>query len=165
MPICKPRRCTKGHPLHDKTAAGACKSCIRERRAARDATLKKYSKSKKAAATRLRWIINDPKRSWASYAVGRARMRAKKKGLPCDITRDFVLSITPDSCPIFGCTFVFYGGKVVGNESPTLDRLDPSKGYVEGNIAVISMKANTIKNAFGSADIAQVARWLEKFGL
>ena len=31
-------------------------------------------------------------------------------------------------------------------DSPSLDRLDPSKGYIRGNLAWISERANTKKN-------------------
>jgi ribosomal protein L9 len=48
--------------------------------------------------------------------------------------------------------------------SASLDRLNPSLGYIEGNVVVISMKANAIKNAYGAQDIARVAEWLEEQG-
>jgi hypothetical protein len=48
--------------------------------------------------------------------------------------------------------------------SPNLDRLDPAKGYVPGNVAVISQKANRIKTDACSSEIRRVADWLEKQG-
>ena len=52
-------------------------------------------------------------------------------------------------------------GKKGGTErSPTLDRLIPELGYVPGNIAVISMKANRIKSDTDNpAEMAAVALW------
>lgn len=48
--------------------------------------------------------------------------------------------IIPQYCPILGV-------KLDRNRySPTLDRIIPSKGYVKGNVQVISKKANTMKN-------------------
>lgn len=46
--------------------------------------------------------------------------------------------------------------------SPTLDKIRPMKGYVPGNIAVISSRANRIKNnETDPAVFRKVADWLE----
>jgi len=37
-------------------------------------------------------------------------------------------------------------GKIVVPNSPSLDRIDPTKGYVKGNVWIISHKANTFKS-------------------
>jgi hypothetical protein len=41
-----------------------------------------------------------------------------------------------------------YRGKGSGGiaNSPSLDRIDPTKGYVKGNVWIISSKANTFKS-------------------
>lgn len=56
------------------------------------------------------------------------------------------------------------GNKVQGPESPSLDRIVPEKGYVEGNVVIISLKANQIKSAYGLKDIKRVAEWMEEQG-
>lgn len=53
------------------------------------------------------------------------------------------------------------GSNVVCNESPTLDRLIPEIGYVKNNIAIISNKANRIKNNGSSSDHRKIAEWME----
>jgi len=66
--------------------------------------------------------------------------RAKNKNL------DFNLEITdiviPEVCPYLNIPFV-YGDF---NASMSVDRIDPTKGYIKGNIEVISVKANRMKN-------------------
>lgn len=37
--------------------------------------------------------------------------------------------------------------------SPTLDRIVPSRGYVVGNVAVISMRANRLKSDASVAEL------------
>jgi hypothetical protein len=70
-----------------------------------------------------------------------ARHRAKVKGVPCTIVREDIL--IPDVCPLLGIKLQ-HNSK--GYASPSLDRIDPSKGYVPGNVWVISDRANTIKS-------------------
>jgi hypothetical protein len=79
-----------------------------------------------------------------------ARQRAKDKGLAFDIDRDYLQSIAPSHCPIFGTKLEWSlrrGDKRFAlPNSPSLDRIDPTKGYVKGNVWIISHRANTIKS-------------------
>jgi hypothetical protein len=63
-----------------------------------------------------------------------AKSRAKAKG------RDFNIEVTdisiPSVCPVLN----------IPMDSPSLDRIDSSKGYVKGNVRVISVRANMLKN-------------------
>jgi hypothetical protein len=75
-----------------------------------------------------------------------AKQRARKDKLPFTITAKDILDLIPSDglCPITKLPFKRGEGKV-GQQSMTLDRIEPSRGYVPGNIAVISHLANTIK--------------------
>ena len=108
------------------------------------------------------WKLNNPKRYWAGTSVKSARRRAKIKGIPFNLTIEYLLDIVTDRCPVFNTEFKFRGNKVARDESPSLDRIDPTKGYVEGNVVVISSKANNIKSAYKSTDIYKVAQWLQE---
>ena len=103
-----------------------------------------------------------PKRTWAGYALKDAKKRAEKKGVAFRLTRVYIESIIPDKCPVFGTPFTFMGNGAIKPESPALDRIIPSRGYIEGNIQIISVKANNIKSAYNSKDIFKVAEWLHK---
>lgn len=79
------------------------------------------------------------------YMFRAAKHRAKKKGL------DFTISVTdiviPKFCPITGLELKRNEGSTNPiPTSPTLDRIDNTKGYVFGNIAVISNRANKHKS-------------------
>jgi hypothetical protein len=72
-----------------------------------------------------------------------AQHRAKTKGIAFDIeVSDIVI---PKICPILGLPLK---KSVDGNRdlSPSLDRIDNSKGYIKGNVITISRLANTMKN-------------------
>lgn len=98
---------------------------------------------------------------WVMYAIARAKRRAKVKNLPYDLTTDHIHSIITDNCPIFNIPFLFSGNVTCCDNSPSIDRIDPKKGYVCGNVAIISVKANNIKNAYSSDDLMKVALWLK----
>jgi hypothetical protein len=88
--------------------------------------------------------------------------RAKKDGIPWSLTLQDIRAVWPESncCPVFGTPFV--SGKLK-LESPTLDRIRNKEGYVSGNIAIISLRANIIKSAeYDPNNIRKVADWLEK---
>lgn len=92
--------------------------------------------------------------------VHAARSRAKRKALA------FSLSVEdihwPDRCPALGITLDYGPKGRRGGElnSPSLDRVDPDKGYVPENVRVVSRLANTIKSSAESWAIRKVADWL-----
>lgn len=51
------------------------------------------------------------------------------------------------------------GSGKVHEASPTIDRIDPAKGYVRGNIIVVSQKANTMKSNATIAEMRRLARF------
>lgn len=44
--------------------------------------------------------------------------------------------------------------------SPSLDRVDNTRGYVPGNVLVISWKANQIKSNATLAELESIVAWL-----
>jgi hypothetical protein len=79
----------------------------------------------------------------------RAKDRSKKSGIEFSIEKSDI--IIPEVCPYLGIEISqSKGGKT--DNSPSLDRIDNSKGYVKGNVEVISSRANTIKNCGTSGE-------------
>lgn len=73
-----------------------------------------------------------------------ARERAKKQGVPFSIEIDHIK--IPPKCPALGIELrVNKGGGSFSDNSPTLDKIIPEKGYVPGNIVVMSWRANRLK--------------------
>lgn len=94
--------------------------------------------------------------------VKSARKRAIAKNLPFDIDTEYIRSITPSHCPVFGTKLEWSirrgdAGHSLPN-SPSLDRIDPSKGYVKGNVWIISHKANTIKSNASHEELKLVTK-------
>lgn len=78
-----------------------------------------------------------------SKMVKGARIRASKNNYPCTITADDIT--IPDVCPLLGIPLIWSKGKTTEN-TPSLDKIIPEKGYIPGNIWVISNKANRMKS-------------------
>lgn len=125
-------------------------------------TLTSLTKQEKKKLQRTKWRSDNRKLDWIQRTVWKAKERAKRKNVPFNITTAYVASIMGDNCPIFGEPFILHGTKTGADMTPNIDRIDPVKGYVEGNIAIISSKANRIKSAYQSKDIYKVAQWLEQ---
>jgi len=88
----------------------------------------------------------------------KARKRAKDKNL------DFDLEISdlhvPVSCPVLGIPLSPGVGKS-HDGSPSIDRIDPTKGYTKRNTAVISHRANAIKSYGTAEEHRKIADWLK----
>lgn len=78
-----------------------------------------------------------------------AKRRAKEKGIEFTLTRDTCPEL-PELCPILLIPIMIRPEedkkKGPWDFSPSLDRIDPNKGYVVGNVRVISHKANRMKS-------------------
>lgn len=85
------------------------------------------------------------RRKLTNRMLNAARQRAKKRGLDFNIYEEDIF--IPEVCPLLLIPlFVTTGRSSVKDNSPSLDRIDPSKGYVKGNVWVISYRANTMKS-------------------
>lgn len=97
-------------------------------------------------------------------ALQGARYRAKRDNVTYNLTKEYLLSITPDQCPIFHTPFIWgASGMGVGKtkqDAPTLDRIVPELGYVEGNVAFISYRANRIKDNGTMEEHYAIADWI-----
>ncbi len=75
--------------------------------------------------------------------LNNSKQRAKVAGLDHNITIEDL--IIPDFCPVLGIKLDIGDRKTKGS-APSIDRIDNSKGYVKGNIMIISNRANMLKN-------------------
>ena len=95
------------------------------------------------------------------YIIRNTKFMAKRRGIYFNLKyTDFEL---PKYCPILGIELE-YGSGSNGNspQHATLDRIDNSKGYVPGNIMVISRLANAMKN---SASFQQIKDFSTNYSL
>ncbi len=93
------------------------------------------------------WRRNNP----MSRMFSRAKERAAKRGIEFTIVFEDLIKVK--HCPVFGVEIVYdyirdKNGKHTKDldNVASLDRKDPSKGYVPGNVWIMSHRANRIKS-------------------
>jgi hypothetical protein len=110
-------------------------------------TLKGYQKS---------WTKRNP----VAYLLRIAKHRAKKRGIKFNLTKDDI--VLPTHCPVLGIKLEvnFDTGAGGKDSSYSLDRIDSSKGYIPGNVQVISNKANSMKFTATEEELLKFAKWI-----
>lgn len=129
---------------------------------ARNPQVFKRGAKKYEAANRL--TINTMRRKYtAAHPEQRlwstAKHRAKKNGVSFTIVASDIR--IPKVCPVLGIELSAGTGRMCA-ASPSIDRFDSSKGYVLGNVAVISWRANCIKHNATPAELRAVAAWVSR---
>lgn len=110
------------------------------------------------SAKRKIYMAGYKERNLKSYLVSAAKYRAKKCGIPFDLTPDdFTI---PDFCPVLG--HAFEPPKKNAWWSPSLDRIIPELGYIKGNVQIISMRANMIKLDASLAELEKVTEYVRR---
>lgn len=89
-----------------------------------------------------------------------AKNRSHKKGLDFNIDETDVL--IPSHCPVLGIPLKPQVGKATHN-SPSLDRIDSKKGYVKGNVIVVSRRANLLKNDATLEEMEKIYKFYKNF--
>jgi hypothetical protein len=109
-------------------------------------------------------IISGSKEGHIKSTIKSIKGRAKTKELPFDLDVEYLISIAPDFCPVFGIKLT-WGERVKTwvKTSPSLDRIIPSKGYVKGNVQYLSNMANTMKQNASFDQLKQFGEWAIKF--
>lgn len=88
------------------------------------------------------------------------KKRAKLKGFDFDLELEDIPQI-PSICPVLNIPIIINeGNHQPTDNSPSVDRIDSTKGYIKGNIRIISNRANRIK---ADATIDELRRVLEDY--
>jgi len=87
----------------------------------------------------------------------------KRKNLSFNITSEYIKSIWPEDnkCPALGIELKRGVGKSI-DSSPTLDRIDNSKGYIKGNVQIVCNLANRIMTSATADQVIQVGEYFKQ---
>jgi len=110
------------------------------------------------------WKLNNPIAYLCSNMLAQAKRRACFIGREFNLTHKDLLSLVVPRCPILGTDLVweYCHGMGLGDHSPSLDRIDNSLGYVKGNVAIISHRANSLKNSATTEELKAILAYMKK---
>jgi hypothetical protein len=118
--------------------------CLEKRRE-NDRRYYNNNKDKMRAAT-IKWSNSHPEK--LMFIKARSNARGGGKGKKWEFNLDPSDIVIPKLCPVFGMPLVTdLGSHRYLDNKASLDRIDPNKGYIKGNVWVISWKANRLKSA------------------
>ena len=122
----------------------------------------KHSKNKDGLQGSCRECNNKSSKEWNannkdSLILKRLKERSVQKGLDFNLTVEDIK--VPEKCPIFGFDLQ-RNHKIPMFNSPSVDRIDPEKGYTKENIQVISQLANAMKQNATPEQLLQFAAWV-----
>lgn len=138
-----------------------CKVCLEEK----ELTLfhkshnNKYGVNHLCKPCRAKQQAEKYKQNWFRFQVTLKRAECKKKNIQFNLNEDYLKLIWTNTCPVFKVSFDLSGKR--GSYSPTLDRINPRAGYVKGNVAYISFRANRIKYDASIQELKDLVDWYE----
>jgi hypothetical protein len=120
---------------------------------------KKSLKGSREAEYRKKW---GNKNGTAIYDQQREKYRLKKANATragVEFNINFGDIVWNTHCPMLGIELDYFASGRKEN-MPTFDRIDSLKGYVHGNVQIISMRANRIKNDSTVEELCKIADYM-----
>ena len=102
---------------------------------------------------RLRWQYR------VEQLTGGARTRAKKKGVPFDITTKYMKKLYTGKCDVTDTEFdLTPDGSRINKNAPSIDRICPELGYVKGNVRFVTAHLNVAMSEYGLEALQELAK-------
>lgn len=139
--------------VHRNSGKKRCAVCVKGYKAkkARDWYKKKIRECRKRASERQK----AKKSNNVQYRLlAQSRRSAASRDIEHSLTEEDI--IVPELCPVLGVPMLYKTPYTA-----TIDRIDSTKGYVKGNIQLMSWKANTMKSNATEEELQLFAAWVE----
>lgn len=133
----------------------------KEKKRLYDIEYRKRNKEKKSAQNKANYESSRKirfKKDPQHYLWYVARTRSRKKGIEFTISKEDI--IIPKRCPITGCLLT--KGDGYNPNAMSLDRVDNKKGYIPGNVRVISRRANLMKSSLTLEVLDKLVKYIKK---
>lgn len=110
------------------------------------------------------WVKEDEIWNWFfTYKIRDLKRNAKRRKLKFNLELKDLLEAfeeTKGKCPVFKTKFLYVQSD--REETISIDRIDSKKGYIKGNIVIVSQKANLIKSSATVDEIGRVYDFYKK---
>jgi hypothetical protein len=152
-------RFTKNNASKDRLQS-VCKSCDKFRQAVR--RIEKAVETREYSLNYQRNRRKDPEYR-IQMLLNASKQRALKKNREHTLTLKEIKELWPvdNKCPVFGFNLE-WNNEGFRETSPSLDRIDSSKGYTKDNVQVISWKANRIKAYATIEELETVLKYMKE---
>lgn len=133
-----------------------------ERREQKRSAQKRWRDSRKVekAAYDRAWALNNPE----AYMLNNMRGAARARGHECSITLDELKELlAPMRCSMTGIQLSWEGPVKANPIAPSPDRIDHNKGYVSGNVRIVSWIYNRARGNNSDEDVIAMAKALLSF--
>jgi hypothetical protein len=114
-----------------------------------------------AAAKFAAWHRANPEKS----LLQNAKRRARRKGIPFDLVYTDIQPL-PTYCPVLGLKLAYGPGRgrdlYKNPNAASLDRIYNDRGYVKGNVIVVSLRANLLKGQATVRELRRIADFYER---
>jgi hypothetical protein len=142
----------------ERQATGMCQTCGKMKedftKSCCEFCLKRAREYTKTQTGKEKHKAGRQRRAKTAYGMWRRlKDSAGGRGLEFNISIDDIL--IPVVCPLLGITLEFNGSRY---NTPSLDRIDNTKGYIKGNVWVISDLANRMKQNASIEDLRTFAK-------
>lgn len=155
--------CPYGHLAERYTSTGMCCPCI-----------KKYDRERKRdPELRDRYRMNTIRKNPIAFMFSAAKKRTLDTGLPFDLEKEDV-HVT-ENCPCCDIKMTIEQGAkekrktregkfyIRDQTKMSIDRVDNTKGYVKGNVAIICWRCNQLKADATAQELRRIADWMDSF--
>lgn len=105
--------------------------------------------------------LSEEARIWRRKKIHEINKRSRKAGIKNKLKQDHIP--VPETCPIFGTPLIYKS--IDGLFDPnyaSIDRIDPNKWYEDGNIRVMSVRANTLLSDATIGELKAIVAFLEE---
>ncbi len=144
-----------GKTHHCKECMSKYRKSVKEKSRLYMKNMRKNNNEKVKETRRKSWRNLDPRKK----LLQQSKNRAKRKNILHNIDIEDIT--IPKICPVLKVPFII-GTKGNYQYTHSIDRIDNSKGYVKGNIQVMTMKANNMKNSASKKELIMFAKSILK---